>query len=167
MSYLTVARILFVCLMVNEIIVMLRSTPEERKNAPFPRFMPLPVLFLFLPLFIVLDLPAWLGLIAVTVQAIGFALELAGEVQLARAGAFSVAPLVPAEPQSNGLYRFLENPIYVGILLQFIGWSLWMPLTFISVALQYEAFRRGVTAERTELARANFMLRKVDSRLWN
>jgi protein-S-isoprenylcysteine O-methyltransferase Ste14 len=146
---------------------MLRSTPEERKNAPFPRFMPLPVLLLFLPLFVALDLPDWLGLTALTMQAVGFILELAGEIQLSRAGAFSVAPLVPSDPQASGLYRFLENPIYVGILLQFIGWSIWMPLTLISAALQYEAFRRGVTAERSELARANFMLRKFDSVLWN
>ena len=167
MSFLTLSRILFVCLLINEIIVMIRSTPDERKNAPVPRLMPLTILLLFLPLFVALELPAWLGMIAVTMQAVGLVLEIAGEVQLTRAGAFSVAPHLPPEPQANGLYRFLENPIYLGILLQFIGWGLWMPLTWISAALQYEAFRRGVTAERTELARANFTLRKFDSVLWN
>jgi protein-S-isoprenylcysteine O-methyltransferase Ste14 len=167
MSYLTISRILFICLLVNEIIVMIRSTPDERKNAPIPRFMPLPVLTLFIPLFFALDLPAWLGLTAVIVQAAGFLLELAGEVQLTRARSFSVAPLVPAQPQASGLYRFLENPIYLGILLQFIAWSMWMPLTLIAAVFQYEAFRRGVNAERAELARANFTLRKVDSVLWN
>jgi protein-S-isoprenylcysteine O-methyltransferase Ste14 len=167
MSYITLSRILFICLMVNEVVVMIRSTPEERKNAPFPRFMPLPVLLLFLPLFFALNLPDWLGLVAVAVQAGGLLLEIAGEIQLTRARSFSVAPNAPIQPQSVGLYRWLENPIYVGIMLQFIAWSLWMPLVFIMVALQYEAFRKTVSSERAELASMNFTLRRLDSVLWN
>jgi protein-S-isoprenylcysteine O-methyltransferase Ste14 len=167
MSYLTVSRILFVALLINEVIVMIRSTPEERKNAPFPRLMPLPILLLFLPLFFALDLPEWLALLVVIVQGAGLLLEIAGEVQLSRAQAFSVAPRAPSQPQADGLYAFLENPIYVGILLQFVAWSVWMPLALIAAAFQYEAFRRGVRAERAELAAVNFTLRKLDSFLWN
>jgi protein-S-isoprenylcysteine O-methyltransferase Ste14 len=167
MSYMTLSRILFICLMVNEAIVVVRSSPEERRNAPLPRLMPLTVLLLFLPLFFALDLPDWLGLLAVIGQAAGLLLEIAGEIQLSRARSFSVAPNAPIQPQAEGLYRWLENPIYVGIMLQFIAWSLWMPLVVISAALQYEAFRRAVTAERAELASVNFTLRKLDSVLWN
>ncbi|MEO8607993.1 MAG: methyltransferase [Chloroflexota bacterium] len=167
MNYLTLSRILFIAMMINDSIVMIRSAPETRKNAPFPRFFPLSVLVLFVPIVFAINLPEWLAVIAVTGQVVGLGLEIVGEIQLARASSFSVSPLTPVEPQSSGLYRFLENPIYFGILLQFAAWALWMPLLFITVALQYEAFRQGVSAERSELARANFTLRRFDSVLWN
>jgi protein-S-isoprenylcysteine O-methyltransferase Ste14 len=167
MNYLTLSRILFIAMMINDAIVMIRSAPETRKSAPFPRFFPVSTLVLFVPIVFAINLPEWLAIIAVAGQVIGLALEIAGEIQLARASSFSVSPLTPIQPQSSGLYRFLENPIYLGILLQFAAWALWLPLLFIPVALQYEAFRRGVSAERAELSHANFTLRRMDSPLWN
>jgi protein-S-isoprenylcysteine O-methyltransferase Ste14 len=94
-------------------------------------------------------------------------MELAGELQLMRAQSFSVSANLPARPQTTGLYRGLENPIYVGILLQMTAWSLWMPVMLIAVALQVESFRRMVREEREYLARLGVAHRGVDSFLWN
>jgi protein-S-isoprenylcysteine O-methyltransferase Ste14 len=167
MSYLTISRILFFALWVNEIVVVARSTPEERASMNFPRWLPIMILLLFVPLLWPLDLPPWLALIAIVLQAVGLVVELAGEVQLSRAHSFSIAARPPEQPQREGLYRFLENPIYVAILMQFFGWALWNPVAFISVALQLVMFRRMVSAERVQLASLSFMHRKLDSALWN
>jgi protein-S-isoprenylcysteine O-methyltransferase Ste14 len=167
MSALTVSRILFVCLMINEAIVLARTPPEERKRIIMPRAMPLSVLLLLLPLFFPLELPGWLGWLAASLQAVGLGLELAGELQLMRAQSFSVSANLPAQAQTTGLYRALENPIYVGILLQMVAWSLWMPLTFIAAALQLESFRRMVREERKYLAQLGTTHRGADSILWN
>ena len=167
MSALTVSRILFVCFMINEAIVLIRTPPEERKRIILPRAMPLLMLLMFLPLFFALNLPGWLGWLAAVLQALGLGLELAAELQLMRAQSFSVSANLPVQAQTTGLYRNLENPIYVGILLQMTAWSLWMPLTFIVVALQVESFRRMVREERKYLQKLGVMHRGVDRVLWN
>ncbi|HEX8441439.1 methyltransferase [Archangium sp.] len=167
MSALTVSRILFVCLMINEAVVLARTPPEERKRIILPRAMPLLVVLLFLPLFFALNLPVWLGWLAVSLQALGLGLEIAGELQLMRAQSFSVSANPPAQTQTTGFYRNLENPIYVGILLQMTALSLWMPLTFIAVALQVESFRRMVREERKYLAQLGTTHRGADSFMWN
>ena len=167
MSALTVSRILFACWMLNEAVVIARTPPEERKRIILPRAMPLVMVLLFLPLFYTVELPAWLGWLAMGLQAAGLGLELAGELQLTRAQSFSVSANLPAQAQTTGFYRTLENPIYVGILLQMVGWSLWMPLAFIAVGLQVESFRRMVREERKYLAQLGTTHRGADSFLWN
>jgi protein-S-isoprenylcysteine O-methyltransferase Ste14 len=167
MTLLTISRILFVAFWINELFVLSRSTPEERAALNMPRWLPIMLILMFIPLFWAIDLPPWLALLAVTIQAVGLALEIAGEIQLSRAKSFSIAPLAPAQPQSGGLYRFLENPIYFAILLQQLGWSLWNPVTFVSLILQYIVFRGMVSAERAQLASLSFTHRKLDSALWN
>lgn len=167
MTYLTISRILFLAFWINELFVLSRSTPEERAALNMPRWLPVMILLMFLPLFWPIELPPWLALLAVVIQGTGLALEIFGEIQLSRAKSFSIAPRVPTQPQSGGLYRFLENPINVAILVQQFGWSLWNPIAFISLILQFIQFRSMVSAERAQLASLSFTHRKLDSALWN
>ena len=166
MTYLTISRILFIAFLVNEALAFTRLTAEERSRMILPHFIALMFLLLFVPLFWALELPAWLGVIAIVVQAAGLVIEVWAEIQLIQAHSFSIMAKTPQQPQKNGIYRFLENPIYVGILLQVAGWSLWMPLLFIAFALQYEGFRRMIREERKYLAAINFIHRGIDSFLW-
>ncbi|HYO70600.1 MAG TPA: methyltransferase [Archangium sp.] len=167
MTALTVSRVLFVCFLINEAIVLARTPPEERQRVIMPRAMPLPVLLLLAPFFFALELPGGWGWLAAIVQALGLGLEIAGEVQLARAQSFSMSANVPARPQTTGLYRRLENPIYLGILLQLLAWAVWMPVVFLAVALQLESFRRMVREERKYLAQLAVSHRGADSFLWS
>lgn len=167
MSAFTASRILFVCLLLNEAMVVARTPPAERKRVILPRGTPLPILLLLAPFFFALELPGGWGWGAVFVQAVGLGMELAGELQLMRARSFSMSANRPAHPLTTGLYRYLENPIYLGLLLQIIAWSLWMPLALVAVALQLEAFRRMVGAEREYLAQLAVIHRGADSFLWN
>jgi len=167
MHPLTISRILFVLMWVNEAIVIARATPEDRAKAILPRFAPLTFLLLLVPMFFALDLPLWLGWTAVALQVIGLATELIGEIQLSRAKAFSIGAKAPERMVSSGLYRFLENPIFAAFLLQFVGWSLWMPLLLIAVVFLAEAARKMVAAERAELRSIHVPQRRLDSFLWN
>ncbi|HEX2619076.1 MAG TPA: hypothetical protein VHL11_02985, partial [Phototrophicaceae bacterium] len=98
---------------------------------------------------------------------IGLLLELGGELQLMRAASFSVTALKPNQVQSSGFYQWLENPIYVGIILQLVAWGLWMPLALVGMALNFEALRNMVSNERAELAKIRITHRGMDSFLWN
>jgi protein-S-isoprenylcysteine O-methyltransferase Ste14 len=168
MDYLLISRILFVLLLVNEGTVMARSTPAQRAEVIMPRFLPVFFILLLLPFFVGLQLPDWLGLLAVIIQAGGLILEVAAEVQLTRAKSFAITPEAASQPQTTGLYGYLENPIYTAIALQFFAWSLFMPLTFICLFLQIESCRRMVRLEREYLQQTfQFVHRGIDSFLWN
>lgn len=167
MHPLTLARILFVLWMINEVFVILRSTPEERARVQLPRLAPLAFLLLFLPLFLALDYPTWLGWGLVIVQGLGLGLELAGEFQLLQAKSFSIIPDTPSQPQTQGLYRFLENPIYVGIIIQLAAWTFWIPIALIGTYLHFDLLRRMVSGERKHLESIDFRHRGIDSGLWN
>ena len=161
-----VMRVLFGLFLVNEMVVVLRSTPEEKAQIIYPRFFPLPVLLLLLPFFWAVSLPSWLGWTLAILQAIGLLLEGAAEIQLARAKAFSIVPRQASEVEHTGLYRFLEHPIYLGLLLQMIAWGVLMPVALIGALLSYEGLRRMIRAERAHLAESNLKHRGIDSALW-
>lgn len=161
-----VMRVLFGLFLLNEMIVVLRSTPEEKAQIIYPRFFPLPVLLMLLPFFWALSLPSWLGWTLALLQAIGLLLEVASEIQLARAKAFSIVPRQASELEQTGIYRFLEHPIYLGLLLQMIVWSVLMPVALLGALLSYEGLRRMIRAERAHLAASNLKHRGIDSVLW-
>lgn len=167
MEPITISRILFIIWLLNEIFVVLRTSPEDRAAIQLSRFEMTAVILLFVPLFIVLDYPGWFGWILVVAQSVGLVLEIAGEVQLSRSKSFSMSAATPEEFQTTGLYRFLENPIYVGILLQVVAWAIWMPLILVGALAHYNLLRKMVTSERTHLAEQEFVHRGFDSFLWN
>jgi protein-S-isoprenylcysteine O-methyltransferase Ste14 len=168
MDYVVISRILFALFLVNEAIVVARSTPEQRALVALPRFSPLFFILIIVPFFVALPLPAWLGLPVVILQAAGLLMEVAGEIQLSRAKSFAISAEAGTQPQTTGLYRYLENPIYTGITMQVFAWSVFMPLTFIACFLQLEACRKMVSNEREYLKNTlNFVHRGIDSFLWN
>jgi protein-S-isoprenylcysteine O-methyltransferase Ste14 len=167
MTPLVVARLFFAIWVINEAFVVVRSTPEERARIKLPRGGALTLLLLFIPLFFVIPYPDEIGWLLVIVQGFGLWLELAGEYQLFQAKSFSAVADTPNQFQTGGLYRFFENPIYVGVVIQLMAWSAWMPLALIAAALNIELLRRMVAGERAHLATNNFIHRGIDSILWN
>lgn len=168
MSLITISRILAVCMLLNEAFVVFRTPPEERARVILPPLAPVAILLLFVPFFFALDLPVWLALPAVLLQGAGLLIEVSSEIQLIRAQSFSIVSDKGTVPQTTGFYRWFEHPIYIGILMQMIGWSLFMPVVFLSVVLNFIAVRKMVHNEREYLAKAlNFSHRGLDTRLWN
>jgi protein-S-isoprenylcysteine O-methyltransferase Ste14 len=168
MSLLTISRILMLCLLINEAFVMGRTSPEDRKRLALPPFMPLVLVLLIAPFFVALDLPVWLAVLAIVLQSVGLFVEIYSEIQLTRAQSFGIVEDKGTQPQTTGFYRWLEHPIYIGIMLQMIGWSLWMPLTLVAAGLNFIAVRRMVHNERQYLVtNLKFAHHGLDTRLWN
>lgn len=168
MSLLTISRILALLMFINEAFVVIRTPPEERERVILP---PLPALvfsLLILPFFFALKLPDWLAAIAIFLQAVGLFIEVFSEIQLSRAQSFSVVSDKGTQPQITGFYRWFEHPIYVGIVLQMLGWSFFLPIVMISVYLNYTVLRKMVNNERNYLSSTlNFSHRGLDTPLWN
>jgi protein-S-isoprenylcysteine O-methyltransferase Ste14 len=168
MSPVIASRLLILLFFVNELIVVVRSKPEERQSLNVPLYTSLSLLLLLVPFFYVLPLPAWLGWGIVALQAAGLLLEVFSEIQLARAKSFAVSSDAATTVQRSGMYRLFENPIYLGILIQLLAWSLWMPLLLLTMILVLPVVRSMVANERQFLAtRHNTSHRGVDSFLWN
>ncbi|MFN8372695.1 MAG: methyltransferase [Anaerolineae bacterium] len=168
MDYGTISRVLFGILLLNEAWVIGRSTPEQRAEVVQPRLLPLFGLLLLLPFFVALQLPAWLALPILALQAAGLLLEVLSELQLSRANSYAVSHQAATQPQAVGMYRYLENPIYTGLSMQFLAWGLFMPLSLICFALQLESCRKMVHKEREYLHQTfQFVHRGIDSFLWN
>jgi protein-S-isoprenylcysteine O-methyltransferase Ste14 len=168
MTFVTISRILLALLIINEIFVVVRTPPEERERIILPPLFPLPVLLIFAPFFFVLDLPVWLALPAVLIQAAGLFIEVISEFQLMRAQSFGVNADKGVEGQKTGFYRWFEHPIYVGLILQLIGLSFFNPLVLISLALNFVTLRQMVKNERQYLRTTlNFTHQGIDTPLWN
>jgi protein-S-isoprenylcysteine O-methyltransferase Ste14 len=167
MNPIIISRILMFLLLVNEVFVVLRTPAEEREHIALP---PLPwlLILLFVPFFYALELPIWLAAIAIFLQAFGLFMEIFSEIQLSRAKSFGVLSNKGTEPQTTGFYRWFEHPIYIGILLQVIGWSLFMPIVVIALGLMFIGVRQMVQNEREYLAESlDFKHTGIDTPLWN
>lgn len=167
MSPITISRILFLLLLVNEVVVVIKTPPEERTKMKMPRLGAPGLLLMLPPLFIAIDYPNWLGWLLVAIQGAGLLLEVAAEFQLSRKNTYSVTAITPNAPQTTGFYAMLENPIYVGILLQFFAWGIWMPVALIHAVLTFELLRTMVAEERKTLESVSVVNRGIDSPLWN
>lgn len=168
MSPVLVMRLLFGLFLVNEMVVFARSTADEKKHIIYPRWMPLPILLLLVPFFWSLRfIPSTAAWVLAGAQGLGLVLEILSEVQLYRARSFSIVVRSPSKPQTAGSYRLLENPIYVGLLVQLMVWGALMPVAWLGAALMYEGLRKMVRAERAHLKTLDFEHRGVDSFLWN
>lgn len=167
MSPLTLSRIMFVLLILNEAYVASRTSAAEMSEINVPRVAAVSFILLLVPWIFVLSLPDWLGWLAFAIQLIGFVLEVTAEYQLMRAGSFAASSRAGKDIQTDGMYRWLENPIYVGILLQGIGWMLWMPIVLIPIVLMYGLTRQMVARERIHLLTMGIAHRGLDSVLWS
>ena len=168
MSPMVVSRVLFGLLILNEVIVVVTSKSGEVQSLNVPVITRISAILFVLPLFITLPWPEPLGWLIVAIQAAGLALELLAELQLARARSFAVSSGGATTIQTSGMYRFLENPIYLGILTQLAGWSLWLIAPLIAVALFGLVVRGMVAGERAFLGeKLGSSHRGVDSFLWN
>jgi protein-S-isoprenylcysteine O-methyltransferase Ste14 len=168
MSPVIASRVLILLFFINELIVVLRSKPEERQSLNVPLLTSLSLLLFLVPFFYVLSLPSSLGWLIVAIQASGLVLEIFSEIQLARAKSFAVSFDAATNVQRGGMYRLLEHPIYVGILLQLIAWSLWMPILLLTIFLILPVVRSMAASERQFLAaHHNANHRGLDSFLWN
>lgn len=167
MSPLYFSWLLLVLFFINEAIVVARSAPAERQQIKLPLYTAISGLLLFVPFFFALDLPAWLGWLAVALQAGGLLLEVTSELQLMRAKSFAISAEGATEIQKQGMYQWLENPIYLGILLQLVGWAIWMPVVFVCVGLFFLVIREMVSNERRFLATQHHAFHQgIDSFLW-
>ena len=109
-----------------------------------------------------------LAVLAVLLQIFGLVMEVFTEIQLTQARSFGIVSDKGTQPQTTGFYQWFEHPIYVGILLQMLGWSIFMPLVLIAVGLNYIAVRKMVQNERTYLQNSlNFPHQGLDTALWN
>jgi protein-S-isoprenylcysteine O-methyltransferase Ste14 len=158
---------MFILLIVNEAYVASRTTSDEFREINVPRLTAFSFLLLLIPWIVVLPLPDWLGWLAFALQVVGFIIEVAAETQLMRAGSFAASSGAGKNIQTQGMYRWLENPIYDGILLQAVGWMLWMPIVLIPLLLLYPLMRQMVARERTHLTNLGAIHRGVDSLIWN
>ena len=84
---------------------------------------------------------AGLGLVA-----IGWAILLWCALDFGRRGSGTPAPYDPPRALvTSGMYAFVRNPIYVGVLTAILGWALWfwsgsVALYFVVMALAFHAW---------------------------
>jgi protein-S-isoprenylcysteine O-methyltransferase Ste14 len=162
-----VSRALFVAVVINELIAV-RSLPKDQQDKIV---MPSPVwltaITLLLPFVVRIPLPTGLALFAVGCQAVALALHILAQEQLKRANSFAVVTDAGTQTQTTGMYRYLENPIYVGLMLHMFGWAIFMPIGFIGWVLLGRAFRKDVYAERLHLmTKLGTVHTGLDSPLW-
>lgn len=158
-------RILFLGFLAQEAVIFLRATPEERAAAPVP---PYPAIYgpaLLAPLVLTMRVPRWLERLAFVLQLLGWTLEIAAMRQLARERSFGIHPTAATRMARGGVYRF-EHPIYVGILLSLLGWTLPVPPSSIAVVITFVGFRRAVRQERAYLASLGMDHRGLESFVW-
>jgi protein-S-isoprenylcysteine O-methyltransferase Ste14 len=158
-------RCLFLAFLVQEGVVFLRATPDERAHAPVPPFPALFGVALLAPLVLASAVPRWLERLALFLQVAGWALEIAAMTQLVREQSFGIHPTAATKPLQTGFYRF-EHPIYLGLLVSIAGWTLPMPPCLVAVVLTYRGFRRAVGLERAHLASLHVRHRGIESFLW-
>lgn len=168
MTPIVVSRVLLILFVINEAVVVFRSKPGEIQSINVPLITKLSLILLLIPFFYALPLPDAFGWVLVAIQAGGLLLEVASEIQLARAKSFAISSNAASNIQKRGVYRWLENPIYVGILLQVFAWALWMPAALIAAVLVVPVVRSMVASERQFLSvQHNEQHRGIDSFIWN
>ena len=158
-------RFLFLTFLVQEGMIFLRATPEQRSQAPVP---PYPAIFgvaFLAPLVLNSAVPRWLERLALLLQVAGWSLEIAAMTQLARQQSFGIHPTAATKPVQTGLYRF-EHPIYLGLLISMLGWTMPIPPCLVAAVFMYSAFRRAIRQERAHLASLHVQHRGIDSFLW-
>jgi protein-S-isoprenylcysteine O-methyltransferase Ste14 len=158
-------RLVFGLILVQEGLIWARSTTEQRQQAPPVSRPALLGGLLLLPFVWRLRRPAWLERLGLAMQVSGWLLELAAMSQLISNRSFGVHPTAATTGVQSGLYR-LEHPIYLGLLLTQLGWTLPCPPSWPAMLMLYRSLRRAVAAERQHLAGIQIDHRGPDSGLW-
>lgn len=161
-----VRRFLFLTFMVQEGVIFLRAKPQERAEAPIPPYGAIFGLLLLAPLVRNSALPRWFERLALGLQVLGWALEVAATIQLAQQKSFGIHPTAATQALESGLYRF-EHPIYLGLLISILGWTLPVPPCTLAVLFAYIRFRRAIRQERAHLASLQVRHRGIDSFIWS
>lgn len=168
MSIILLGRILALLMLINELVIVICTPHEDRQRLIFPRFSWVLIFIWLIPFFLNLKLPEQLMILAITLQVIGLFIEVFAEIQLGLAHSFGILFDKGTRPQTTGFYYILEHPIYIGILLQLIGWSIFMPVVFIVVGASFLVLQKMVQNERKYLADTlGFYHKGLDSKLWS
>lgn len=160
-----IRRFFFLVFLFQEGVVFLRATAQERTQAPIPPYPAILGLSLLAPLVLNIRIPRWLERLALGLQVLGWALEVAAMSQLARQQSFGIHPTAATKPLQSGLYRF-EHPIYLGLFISLLGWTLPFPPSMLAMPLIYIGFCRAVRQERAHLASLDVRHRGIESFMW-
>jgi protein-S-isoprenylcysteine O-methyltransferase Ste14 len=82
-------------------------------------------LILFAPKIPPLDLPLWLRVLGLAIIAIGGVFGTGGALALGRNLTPFPKPIEGGTLVTSGVYRWVRHPIYTGLILGTLGWSLW------------------------------------------
>ena len=80
---------------------------------------------LFAPRIIPLDLPLWLRILGLAIIAVGGVFGTGGVLALGRNLTPFPKPIEGGTLVTSGVYRWVRHPIYTGLILGTLGWSLW------------------------------------------
>ncbi|MEM6697662.1 MAG: isoprenylcysteine carboxylmethyltransferase family protein [Bacteroidota bacterium] len=83
------------------------------------------ILFAVTPSITQIILPNWSSILGLIVTALGLIIVLFAILQLSDALSPFPSPKQGKQLRTNGLYRFSRHPIYSGILLFCIGWTIY------------------------------------------
>ncbi|HXF86909.1 MAG TPA: isoprenylcysteine carboxylmethyltransferase family protein [Xanthobacteraceae bacterium] len=101
-------------------------------------------------------MPQAIPLLGATLMFGGVLLVIAAQLHLGRAWRIGIDHDARPGLVTNGLYRFCRNPIYLGLLIAVVGYTVLVP-TPLSIALMVGAYigvRLQIAAEERYLARA-------------
>ncbi len=82
-------------------------------------------LILFAPKVPLLPFPLWLRILGLVIIAIGGVFGTGGMIALGRNLSPFPKPIEGGTLVTSGVYRWVRHPIYAGLILGTLGWSLW------------------------------------------
>jgi protein-S-isoprenylcysteine O-methyltransferase Ste14 len=82
-------------------------------------------LILFAPDVLPLELPLWLRILGLALIAIGGVFGTGGVIALGRNLTPFPKPIEGGTLVTSGVYRWVRHPIYTGLILGTLGWSMW------------------------------------------
>jgi len=96
-------------------------------------------LILFAPDIVPLSLPLWLRLLGLAIIAVGGVFGTGGVLALGRNLTPFPKPIAGGQLVTSGVYGWVRHPIYTGLILGTLGWSLWRA-NLIGIGLAFALF---------------------------
>ncbi len=109
------------------------------------------LLFYFNYPFLIFELPNWIKTIALSAIVIGILIFALAMIQLNKSLSPFPTPKSGSRLIQTGLYKFVRHPIYTGILVAFIGFSVYTESAyriFISIILYFLFIYKSTYEER-------------------